>query len=128
MRIQVQLQESLFRRLFCAGEKLSSDTQALQVLQNSLAFAAISGSTMNRPNGLVAFVFLLSSWMKACEMMLLVCQITGPEGRVKPLLLLGLKASPSHNMIGTDQESKFHPGLGMVLLPPHPWHPGDFKA
>lgn len=57
MRIKVQFKECSFRRLFCVGEKLSSDTQALQVLKNSLAFAAISGSTMSGPNGLVAFVF-----------------------------------------------------------------------
>lgn len=32
---------------------------------NSLPFAAISGGTKNDPNGLVAFLFWFSSWMKA---------------------------------------------------------------
>lgn len=52
--------------------------------------------------------------MKLWEMILPVYQITGAEGRVKPLFLLGLRASPSHNVTNIDWESKFLPGLGMV--------------
>lgn len=55
--------------------------------------------------------------MKAWEMMLLVYQIMRAKGRVKCLLLLGLRASPLHNMVNTDWESKFPPGLGVVNVP-----------
>lgn len=40
-------------------------------------------------------------------MTLLVYQIIRPKGGVKPLLLLGLRASPLHKVINTDWESKW---------------------
>lgn len=64
MRIEVQLEGSPLRRLFCVGEKPSSGTQGGYLedfSENPLAFAAISGSAMHGTNELVAFLFQLSS-------------------------------------------------------------------
>lgn len=106
------MKRSPFRRVFCVKQNI------LKVFsENSLPFAAISGGTMNDPDRLVAFLFYFSSWMKAWEMILIVNQIIRAEGRVKPLLLLGLRISPLHNLINTDWESKFLPGLEMVNVP-----------
>lgn len=100
MRIQVELEESPFRRLLCVGEKRSSDTQA-EYLED---FQAAHGL-------LLSFQLVLMVWQHFNSSCLLdvntgddIFSLSNYWAR-KCLLLLHLRASSSHNMTDTDWES-----------------------